>query len=262
MKIGRKDFLIQVRYADLLSDKGSIDKYFLGFGGELYLSTEELESYDTRLINNIKSFTKANHLPLRLHGPIPEIDYSRIQDTISRAKPLYEKVREFCKEMGINSVVAHAEFNYHTDFPIDKQLENAVSLWSVLCNELSRANIYINIENHCETEPDCLIGLMEKVNSPYLGMCVDIGHTNAFSELGIKKWLKKYPIGSIKELHLADNEGDGDTHLALGEGNIDFANFFKTFAGRGENPVFVLEPRNLGEAEKSLSFLRKAGLIE
>ena len=75
-------------------------------------------------------------------------------------------------------------------------------------------------------------------------------------------WLGKYPAGSIKEVHLADNKGDDDTHLPLGEGTIDFVDFFKIFTARNEDCVFILEPRNLNEAVKSISFLRKGGFIE
>ncbi|UCD54693.1 MAG: sugar phosphate isomerase/epimerase, partial [Candidatus Omnitrophota bacterium] len=212
-------------------------------------------------INDIKSFVKNNRLPLRLHAPISEIDYSQVRDSASYMKSLYRKVIRFCKVLNINHVVTHAELDYHTAFPIDRQFENASLLWRALCDEFKINNIHINIENHCEIEPDYLVMFMERIGSPYLGMCIDIGHFNAFSNLGIKKCLEKYPVGSIKEVHLADNKGDGDTHLPLGDGNIDFVSFFETFSGRRERCVFVLEPREIKEAQKSLSYLRKKGLL-
>lgn len=261
MKIKKENFLIQTKYSDLVLDAGNVDRYFLGFGGELYLSAEEINNYDSRIIGGIKDFTQKNHLPLRLHGPIAKIDYSQIQSTIPLMQSLYANTIKLCKILGINHIVTHAEFDYSIDFPVNKQLENAVSLWHVLCDDLSVNNIYINIENHCEIKPDHLIMLLEKINSPHFGMCVDIGHFNAFSDLGTKKCLAKYPIGSIKEVHLADNEGDDDTHLSLGEGNIDFASFFKILEKRSEDCVFILEPRNIAEAKKSLSFLRKEGFL-
>ncbi|MBL7156949.1 MAG: sugar phosphate isomerase/epimerase [Candidatus Omnitrophica bacterium] len=251
-----------MKYSDLLSEKRGVEKHFLGFGGELYLSAEEITRYDTGIINNIKSFVEKDRLPLRLHAPIAEIDYSQIKDTFLRLKPLYGYVIKFCKALGINHVVAHAELNYDSVFPIDKQLAGAVSVWRALGDDLSANNIHISIENHCEREPTHLVMLMKKVRSPYLAMCVDLGHFNAFSDLSAQNWLEKYPVGSIKEIHLADNKGDDDTHLPVGDGNIDFAAFFKNFDKRGEDCAFVLEPRNISEAKKSISFLRKEGMIE
>ena len=261
MKIDRKDFFIQVKYADLIVDRENIRKYFFGFGGELYLSAEEITGYDPQIIDDIKSFVRNNRLPLCLHAPISEIDYSQVRDTASYMQSLYRKVIRLCKALNINHVVAHAEFNYHTGFPIDRQFENAVLLWRALCDEFKINDIHINIENHNEREPDYLIMLMEKISSPYFGMCVDIGHFNAFSNLPLKKCLEKYPVSSIKEVHLADNKGDGDTHLPLGDGNIDFVSFFEIFSKRGERCAFVLEPRDIKEAQKSLSYLREKGFL-
>lgn len=251
-----------MKYSDLLADIKNIDKYFLGFSGELYFNPEEIISYVPQVINNIKSFVKSKHFQLRLHAPIIEIDYSQIQNTITNIQSLYSKVFQLCKVLDINSVVAHVEFDYQNDFLMGKQFESAYFLWRILCDQFSADNILINIENHCEIEPDYLIMLRERINSPYLGLCVDIGHFNAFGNLTPKKWLEKYPIGSIKEVHLADNEGDGDSHLPLGDGNIDFTSFFGMLSERNERCAFVLEPRNLREAQKSLSFLRKEGFIE
>lgn len=250
-----------MKYADLLSGTEKTEKYFFGFGGELYLSAEEISDYEPKLIQEIKSFAKNNRLPLRLHAPIAEIDYSQVRDTVSYMQALYRKVIQLCQVLDINHIVAHAELNYHADFPIGKQFENASLLWPALCGELKINNIHINIENHFEAVPDYLIKLAEKIASHYFGMCVDIGHCNAFSNLNIKEWLGKYHIGSIKEVHLADNKGDGDTHLPLGDGDIDFVNFFEVLSKRKEKPVFVLEPRNISDARKSLLFLRKSGVL-
>ena len=261
MKIKKENFLIQVKYSDLLSDPGNIDRYFLGFGGELYFSTEEIANCDSRIIDEIKTFIKKNSLPLNLHAPIPDIDYSKPKDTASLMRSLYEKVITLCKDLNVNSIVAHAELNYNIDFPIDEQLKNAVDLWGILCGECAANKIAINVENHCEIKPDHLIELRRKIGSRNFGLCIDVGHCNAYGRLNIEGWLREYPVGSIREIHLADNVGDDDTHLPLGRGNIDLEAFFKHFAKRDEKAIFVLEPRNVEEAEESLAFLKKKGFL-
>jgi len=262
MRLNKENFLVQVKYSDILADPKNSDKYFLGFGGELYLSPEEIDDYDPAIIAGIKSFVKDNALPLRLHAPIAAIDYSRIREAASSAEALYSKTFRLCRIMDINSVVTHAEFARGAARAADKELESAVSLWRVLAAATGAAKINLNIENHYEAGPDCLLALMERMNSPYIGMCVDVGHYNAFSALGTEKWLEKYPAGSIKEVHLSDNKGDDDTHLRLGGGNFDFAKFFNIFSERNEDCAFVLEPRSLAEARNSLAFLRKRGFLE
>ncbi len=261
MKLTRENFLVQVKYADLAVNAEGIDKYFLGYGGELYLNTEEILNPDIRIVNRIKSFTRKNRLFLRLHAPIAEIDYFDIKSTILRLRSLYRRVFEFCRDLGIDSVVTHAEFDYKSDKPISKQFEAALKLWGVLSDDSKRNNITLNIENHYEPEPNFLLKLAREINSPYFGMCVDVGHFNAFSILGTKKWFEKYPRGSIREIHLADNKGDDDTHLPLGEGNIDFFEFFRVVSERKENVFFVLEPQNIKDAKTSINFLKKRGFL-
>ena len=262
MRIEKSNFLIQVKYSDLTTETKNIEKFFFGFSGELYLTAEEITKPDPKIIETIKSFIKNKDLSLRLHAPICEIDYSQAKKTISSLQPLHKKVIEFCKALNINSVVAHAEFNYKNDFVVDNQFYGALLVWRVLAGEFRANKICINLENHLENKPDHLIQLMECINSNFFGMCVDAGHFNAFSKLDIRECLGRYPLGSIKEIHLADNKGDRDTHLALGDGNIDFFKFFMILEKRKEKHIFVLEPNNLDEAGKSLSFLKKSGLIE
>ena len=261
MKLNRDNFLVQVKYGDLLSDAGGINKYFLGFGGELYLEAEEIANYQTYIINRIKTLTTPKRLSLRIHAPIIEVDYSKIQSALRYAQPVYESLLGLCKTLGIKSIVTHADFDYRCAFPLEEQLKNAVILWSRLSGMLGKENIRLNIENHFEPEPDYLLRLMDAVKSSNFAMCVDAGHLNAFGTLSMRDWLKKYPAGSIREIHLADNLGDGDTHLPMGKGNIDFENFFKILSERNENYVFILEPRNIEEAKESLIFLEKKGYL-
>gem|GEM_PF-2432836 len=262
MRLDKKNFLVQVKYSDLARDPKGMRKVFLGFGGELYLSAEEIDSYDPHLMAEVRFAARKNNFPLRLHAPVVDIDYSHISTVTLKMQSLYHKVLKFCRFMDIHSVVSHAELDYNGKFPVKMQFENAVLLWRAISANLSAHDIGLNIENHCEIGPEYLLDLMKEVDSPYFGMCLDIGHSNAFGKINIGEWLEKYPVGSIKETHLADNAGDGDSHLALGEGNIDFSTFFKILETRADACVFVLEPRNISEAQKSLAFLRKSGLLE
>lgn len=262
MEIKKSNFLIQIKYSDLLRDIENIDNYLLGFGGELYLSHPEISDYDENIIGAIRSFIVKNNLLLTLHAPIVTVDYSKIKDTISRMSSLYKKVITLCKFLNVNSVVAHAEFAYGIDSSLSDGIRAAVLLWRVLSEECAANNIELNIENHCETGPESLMEIAEEIDSPNVGICLDVGHCNVFGKKGIWGWLEKIPAGYIKEVHLADNEGDADTHLPLGEGNIDFARFFAAFEKRNEKCIFVLEPNNAAEAKKSLIFLRKKGYID
>lgn len=61
---------------------------------------------------------------------------------------------------------------------------------------------------------------MIKVN-PDTKLCLDIGHCNCFAGFSAVEFLERYKE-SVIHLHIHDNGGVEDSHLAPGKGNIDF----------------------------------------
>jgi len=261
MKIKKENFLIQVKYCDLSKDIKNISKFFSGFGGELYLSKEEIFNYNPDILSTVKDFLSRKNLPLRLHAPMAKVNYDQIKDTVSDLKNIYAKVIHLCKFLGIQDVVTHVEFNPSIDFPMNEQFKNAFLLWNGLFSDLKHNNIKLIIENHYEEDPDYLIKLAEAIDSPFFGLCIDVGHVNAFGRINIKEWIQKHPENVLKEVHLADNKGDGDTHLPLGEGSIDFSDILKNFERRKDKFVFVLEPKETNDIGKSLFYLKRHSFL-
>ncbi|HZE20830.1 MAG TPA: hypothetical protein VE082_02160, partial [Desulfobaccales bacterium] len=56
-------------------------------------------------------------------------------------------------------------------------------------------------------------------------------------------------------LHLHDNHGDADAHLALGTGRVPLRETLEYLAGRGLQPLITLEPHQEGSLDPSLDFL-------
>ncbi|MFH1593126.1 MAG: sugar phosphate isomerase/epimerase family protein [Candidatus Omnitrophota bacterium] len=262
MKIENENIYVQVKYSDLACDPKNIERYFFGFGGELYFSSGEIYDHDHKIAGEIKSFVKSKNLALRLHAPIIEIDYSELRDIKPYIHSTYDRVIDICRALSIKSIVAHAEFNYRINFSVKRQLDAAVLLWRELCDKCETKLIDLNMENHNELFADDLVALAKKIDSKHFGLCFDVGHINAFSNSSPDEWIESCPGHLLKEAHLADNMGDDDTHLPLGEGTIDIKNFVKSCIELNRDSVFVLEPRNVEETERSLLFLRREGIID
>ena len=98
----------------------------------------------------------------------------------------------------------------------------------------------IALENVFDQTPEMLSRLLTHFSSPYFGHCLDIGHYNLFIKYDLKQWLDD--LGPyLKEVHLHDNHGQGDEHLAPGEGQIDFPFLFDQLAKRKLSPALVIE---------------------
>jgi len=89
-----------------------------------------------------------------------------------------------------------------------------------------------------------LIDIIEDINSPRLGICLDIGHAN----------LTGNPLEAISRcaehlfaVHISDNNGQTDQHLVPGEGNIPWQKVFRKLEEAGFSGPLTLELRQYGE---------------
>ncbi|WFN37633.1 sugar phosphate isomerase/epimerase [Methanomicrobium antiquum] len=80
-------------------------------------------------------------------------------------------------------------------------------------------------------------------------LALDVGHANT------NNCLNEFLKHDISHFHLHDNEGFLDSHLAIGDGNIDFAPVFKKIAESGRCPI--IETDTLDSAIRSVNLLKK-----
>ena len=89
--------------------------------------------------------------------------------------------------------------------------------------------------------------ILNEVDSPYLGFTFDVGHANITGNVEQFLSLKEY----ITTVHLHDNAGDQDTHLALGEGTLPL-DIIEKVAGKN----LVIEVSTYQDALRSLEVLK------
>lgn len=80
-----------------------------------------------------------------------------------------------------------------------------------------------------------------------LGFTLDCGHAQLNGNLG-----GFLAAGGYCHVHLHDNGGTNDDHLACGDGTIDFSGFFQKISRRA---TLVVETRELAAADRSLRYL-------
>jgi len=82
--------------------------------------------------------------------------------------------------------------------------------------------------------------VLDGVNSENFKALLDTGHTNIFSKVPIKQWVEAL-ADHLSYIHLNDNNGDFDSNLAPGEGNIKWDRFFDALKSYGLKPRICLE---------------------
>ncbi|NLX49599.1 MAG: sugar phosphate isomerase/epimerase [Methanospirillum sp.] len=111
-------------------------------------------------------------------------------------------------------------------------LENMISIREFLCRD-----------------PGELLGMADGIEG--VGVCFDLGHANTVGV--VRDFLAV--LERADHLHLHDNHGASDEHLALGDGTVDWDT-----AGRAirtsYSGIVVVEGRSLEEGRRSLGVIR------
>lgn len=162
---------------------------------------------------------------------------------------------EIAMKLNATQIVFHGSFNplirdehYKKDW-----IERNASFWSEV---LHKYEIKILLENTWEPTPDLFRNLLEKINSPRLKICLDIGHVNVYSKISIKEWFVS--LGQeISYIHLSDNLGERDQHLEIGQGKINWQDFSRIVGEYADSPEIVLELVTLEKTKRSLRSLEE-----
>ena len=99
-----------------------------------------------------------------------------------------------------------------------------------------------------------------------LGICIDLGHANQSVDAGrhpVTNYLERY-AGQLCHLHLHDNHGKDDDHIAPGLGTIDWPQVLSVLSDIQFTGTAVLETHEINTPPKNflkrgLSFLKQSG---
>ena len=118
--------------------------------------------------------------------------------------------------------------------------EDACRVLDAVCKYALGRNVEIALENDDDLKTmDFLLGLIDAVDMPNLGINVDTGHAN-LGDLGAGRAIRM--AGSkLFTTHLQDNFGKVDDHMPPGMGYIDWEDVFNAFKEIEYKRTFMLE---------------------
>lgn len=255
MKITKEKIYFHVPYRMLLASLDRIGEKEINC--EIYVDGKALDNYSEPEIERINStFEKCGILKI-VHGPFLDLNPgSRDPKIQGLTLERFVAAFKFCKKIKTNHIVLHSGFD-----PIfyknasELFLKLSIPIWKEVLKAAAEEKIVIALENSIDPSPEIIVNLLEELSSPHLEACFDAGHYNVFGQKSIWEALEEYPRNSIGELHLSDNKGDFDNHLALGEGDIDYKRLFMEIEKRGREPILTSEPHSPEDIGKNLEYL-------
>ncbi len=226
---------------------------------EIGIDAVSLERFDPADFKRIAEILQDRSLTVTLHSPFVDLSAGSPDPAVaSVTRSRLEQVLNLVPVFRPAAVVCHPgydwkRYGYFKEQWIAKSLET----WSWFADGLNAQGSKLMLENVYEKDPEDVHILLERLQKPNVGFCLDCGHLMAFGNADLGRWLEI--LGPhIAQLHLHDNRGGDDEHLPMGRGIIDFERLFSYLkANRKSPPLVTLEPHREADLWPSLAYLAK-----
>ena len=249
---------VQVNIPFTMLYESYLDKFIrYGLNPEIGLDAAALDRFTVADFSGIAEKIHKNSRTVTLHGPFMDLSAGSPDPAVRRlTKRRLEQLLDLVGLFKPRSVVCHAgydtkRYGYHKDAWSERSLE----LWSWMADRVNAHGARLMLENVFEDGPTDMLYLFEGLNHQQVGFCLDAGHASAFGQADLAAWLDT--LGPyLGQLHLHDNPGNADEHLAMGRGTIDFGIIFKYLKiNKKIRPIVTLEPHEEKDLWPSLEYL-------
>lgn len=252
--------VIQVNVSFTRLWDGHIDHFTRnGLNPEIVFDARALERFSRADFSTVAEALRKNALTVTFHAPFVDLSAGSsdpaVRDVTRRR---FEELLALVPLFRPVTVVAHAGYDWKRhEYFRDEWLANSLAFWSWLSDGLNREGSRLMLENVYEQGPAEIRVLFEQLSSRRVGLCLDCGHLTVFGGAPLGEWLESLG-GFIGQLHLHDNLGQKDDHLALGAGRIDFKALFAFLTSNHPSPpVVTLETHHDQDLEPSLEYLKR-----
>ena len=197
-------------------------------------------------------------LKYSIHAPFMDVNIAALQDK-SRLNSI-EQIKssiDLANEIGAEAVVVHpglASFLANKYF-----LDTVYQFANESIKEIGEYGRDLGVLTTIENMPHFDGMLYQDMNalndllvSLDMSMTLDIGHAVhvGYAPDGMI-------FDSIKHMHVHDNFGDDDAHLAFGEGSIDLKGIINKFEEKSYDGIYIIEVNDLDSIKKSYDYMKE-----
>lgn len=230
---------------------------------EIGLDGDALYTFSKQDFLNRARFLADEGLSCTLHAPFHDMQPGAQDKFILQA--VRDKLNRCFDLLGIfepRSVVCHLGYLdcIHSYDP-DQWLSTSLETWRPLLDLAVDADTPIMFENTYEYGPHIHKTILAALDSPLARFCLDVGHLLAFARVSWQDWMATLDQW-LGQLHLHDNHGFRDEHLAVGQGDFDFQGLFSHLKSRNIRPLITLEPRSENDLWVSLNALDRLSIFD
>ena len=260
MRQAARGVQVNVPYRMLMDERDLFDLFLsLSLNPELGMDIPTLEAYGPDHFRETAETFRRAGARITLHGPFEGVDPGSAETAMQESSQRYlGRLVDAVAVMQPTHVVCHTGFHpdTHADGLADWRSRSRRA-WTETASAMARSGARLLLENVHERSPEEMASMVQGID--HLGLCLDTGHLNAYGNGDLPGWEASLG-GRTAEVHLHDNHGMADEHLAPGRGTIDFAPLVSLAERRPL--VITLEPHTPEELPPALNFLvRHPGLL-
>lgn len=199
-------------------------------------------------------------MDVSIHAPFADLNIASLNENIRQ-----ESIRQVKESIRVADFLDARVVTFHSGryspyslwFKEEALKVNRKSMGEIV-DYAKRLEVPLGLENTPEFfgAINCGIQEMESILDSFgdmqLGMTLDVGHAHTCGDPGMfAEKLGPYLVN----MHLHDNAGGNDDHLAVGDGKIDFKSFFRKLKGyKGD---FIIEVHSQEDVWRSMERLGK-----
>ncbi len=228
----------------------SIEPHF-----DLWEIVSEADHFLPDIHKDLKDIMDISSMRFQIHAPFSDINLAAFDErTRKYSIGVIMEIMELANDLGIDIVTVHpgklGPIQWYGKDRVPRLTRESLETLSKGCAEFSTTLALENMPPMKYTICHKASELREMVDGLDIGMCFDVGHANLSGQ--ISEFLQVKP--GFSNIHLSDNVGDGDKHMSLGAGDIDFKMVMDGLADHEGN--FIIESRSLEDAISGRDHLR------
>lgn len=197
---------------------------------------DNLDCLDRSIENYRKKIQDLGIKKLTLHGPFLDLNPmtfdKRLQNIVMER---YIECYEAAEALGAEKIVFHTGFDPDLYYLIG-WAERMAEFYDRFLE--GRYAIQIEMENLLDPEWKELHKVVDMVDRKNFSICFDMGHAHHWSPIPVTEWAEGL-ADVIGHVHVHDNDGSYDQHLALGKGNIPYQQVIRTIDK--DHPTYTIE---------------------
>ncbi len=244
----------------MLRDEGYLALFLeQGLNPEIGFDGSALDGASERELREVGAVFHEQARRITCHAPFLDLSAGSLDPAVRHVtRRRFEQTLRAAACVQPATVVVHTGWDHRRYLEFrGAWLERSLEMWVWFAEALRREGARMMLENVYERRPEELLECCDSLRDQGVGVCLDTGHLSAFGEDPLDRWLDVL-IRDIGQLHLHDNHGDRDEHLAPGRGVVDFPLLLERMAQRdGPGPIVTLEPHTEAAFHQALEYLEE-----